>query len=169
MLCEAWKHFHPVTGFAPDILLDLLEGIVPVELCLCLQKLVNTKYFTFDYLNNKTELFPYNEHTDKTDKPHPIPKTCFTKGSVGGNGRENATLLRLSPLMVGSKVPEEEKTWAVLMDLKYIVELSLSPAFTEETIQYLQCKTTGRYFSEVFFLNHVSALNITLWSTTQIL
>lgn len=44
VLREALKHFHPVTSFAPDILHDLLEGIVPVELCLCLQKLVNRKY-----------------------------------------------------------------------------------------------------------------------------
>lgn len=38
VLREALKHFHPVTGFAPDVLHDLLEGIVPIELSLCLQK-----------------------------------------------------------------------------------------------------------------------------------
>lgn len=38
------------------------------------------------------------------------------------------------------------------MDLKDIVELSLSPAFTNKTIQYLQCKISDQrqIFSEVF-------------------
>lgn len=38
------------------------------------------------------------------------------------------------------------------MDLKNIVELSLSPAFMEDTIQYLQCKNSDhrQIFSEVF-------------------
>lgn len=117
--------------------------------CLYAFKSFTSKYFTLDYLNRKIELFPC-EHNDKTDKPHPIPKTCFRKGSGGGNGHENATLPKLFPLMVGSKVPEGDK--AVLMGLKDIVELSLSPAFMEETIQYFQCKINEhrQIFSEVF-------------------
>ncbi len=37
-LTDALQHFHAVTGYPPDILHDLLEGIVPAELCLCLQR-----------------------------------------------------------------------------------------------------------------------------------
>lgn len=32
-------YFHCITGFPPDLLHDLLEGIVPVELGLCLKSL----------------------------------------------------------------------------------------------------------------------------------
>ena len=41
--------------------------------------------------------------------------------------------------MVGSKVPEGDEAWAILMDLKDIVQLVLSPSFTE-SIQYMQTK-----------------------------
>lgn len=44
--------------------------------------------------------------------------------------------------MIGSKVPEGDEAWAVLMDLKEIVQLVLSPSFTEESIQYMQTKIT---------------------------
>lgn len=33
------SYFHYITGFPPDFLHDLLEGIVPFELCLCLKKI----------------------------------------------------------------------------------------------------------------------------------
>lgn len=42
--------------------------------------------------------------------------------------------------MIGNVVPEGDGAWAVLMDLKEIVELVLSPAFTDESIQYLHTK-----------------------------
>ena len=52
-LSKALQHFHPITGFPPDILHDLFEGIVPVELALCIHEMIQQKYFTLDYLNMK--------------------------------------------------------------------------------------------------------------------
>ena len=40
------EHFHVVDGFPTDILHDLLEGIVPSELCLCIQEFIKKKSFT---------------------------------------------------------------------------------------------------------------------------
>lgn len=36
VLRESLNYFHLITGFPPDILHDLLEGIVPMELSLCI-------------------------------------------------------------------------------------------------------------------------------------
>ena len=138
-LSKTLQHFHPVDGFPPDILHDLFEGIVPVELALCINEMIRRKYFTLEYLNRMINTFPY-EHYDKLDKPKPISKTFATKKSIGGNGHENSTLIRLLPLMVGSNVPEGDDTWAILMDLKEIVQMVLSTSFTEESIQYMQSK-----------------------------
>lgn len=137
-LSKTLQHFHPVSGFPPDILHDLFEGIVPVELALCNREMICLKYFTLEHLNTKIRTFPY-QHSDRVDKPQPIPKTFAAKLRIGGNGHENSTL-RLLPLMLGSKVPEGDETWAILMDLKEIVQLVLSPSFTEESIQYMQTK-----------------------------
>ncbi|XP_041951021.1 uncharacterized protein LOC121711457 isoform X1 [Alosa sapidissima] len=148
---QSLRHFHPITGFPPDILHDLLEGIVPVELPLCLQEMIRLKYFTLDFLNTKICTFPY-KGTDKSDKPKPIPKTFMAKKTIGGNAHENAALIPLLPFLIGSLVPEGDYAWEVLMDLKDIVELSLSPTFTEGTICYLQSKITDhrQVLSEVF-------------------
>lgn len=86
--------------------------------------MIHLKYLTFDYLNRKIALFPY-QHTDKVDRPQPIPKTFTSKGTIGENGHENATLLRLIPLLVGSEVPEGDGSRAVSMNLKEVVDLAL--------------------------------------------
>lgn len=139
ILQNSLEYFHPTTGFPPDALHDLLEGIVPVELALCIDRMTRLKYFSLDFLNKKIESFPY-KGTDATDKPRPIAKTFATKKSIGGNGHENNTLLRLLPLIIGYRVPEGDDAWTILMDLKEIVELVLSPVFDEESIHYLQTK-----------------------------
>lgn len=139
VLNQRLEYFHTVTGFPPDVLHDLSEGIVPVELALCIRKMIRSKYFTLQYLNKRIASFPY-QHTDNVDRPQRIPKTYAKKKTIGGNGHENMTLLRLLPLIIGDRIPEDDGAWIVLMDLKEIVELVLSPKFTEEAIQYLETK-----------------------------
>lgn len=139
VLSRSLEHFHTVTGFPPDILHDVFEGVVPTEMALCIREMIRSKYFTLEYLNNKIVSFPY-QHTDKVDRPQTISKTFAAKNTIGGNALENATLLRLLPLMIGHMVPEGDGAWTVLMDLKEVVEIVLCPVFTEESIQYLQTK-----------------------------
>lgn len=140
--CVLGKHllfFHPVNGFPPDILHDFFEGVIPVELSLCLKNMIAKRLFTFDSLNDCITSFPYR-HTDKVNKPHKISKASFDKGSVGGNGHENWTLLRLLPFMIGCKIPEHEPAWEILMDLKEIVEIVVSHTLSEEALCYLSSK-----------------------------
>lgn len=100
-------YFHTITGFPPDFLHDRLEGIAPVELSLCLNKLISNKYFTLDELTSAIQNFPYL-FSDKTNRPYRIPPSFRINGSIGGNGHENWTLLRLLPLIIGELIPENE-------------------------------------------------------------
>lgn len=68
-------HFHPAKGFPPDFLHDLLEGIVPVELCLCLSDLIAKRYFTLNDINDRIASFPFLFY-DKTNIPQTI-QTIF--------------------------------------------------------------------------------------------
>ena len=132
-------HFHPAKGFPPDFLHDVLEGIVPVELCLCISDLIAKKYFTLNDLNDRIASFPF-QFSDKTNRPQTLQTNFSKKRTIGGNGHENWALLRFLPLLIGHHVPESEKTWSVVLELKDIVELLSSPSFTTETLCYLQAK-----------------------------
>lgn len=140
-LTENLEHFHMVTGYPPDILHDLFEGIVPTELSLCLKNLISKRYFTLDTLNESIRHFDYT-FTDKTDRPQMIRKGFSTKGSIGGNGHENWCLIRLLPFLIGHCVPEGDDTWEILMLLKDIIELAVAPRHTEETLHFMECKIT---------------------------
>lgn len=145
--CVLSKHlsaFHPVTGFPPDILHDFFEGVIPIELALCLRDLISKGFFTLDRLNHVIGSFPY-KYSDKVNKPKIIPKAAFSKGLIGGNAHENWALLRLLPLMIGGLVPVSEPSWEILMDLKEIVEIVVSDKFTEETLCYLACKLSDHH------------------------
>lgn len=130
------EHFHVVDGFPPDI---LHEGVIPSELCLCIEHFIKKKYFTLDMLYSAIKEFPY-AHSDKTNQPQVISKAFHTKGTIGGNGHENWTLLRLLPLIIGHYIPEGDKTWEVILCLKDVLEIAMSTMFTEETLQYLDFK-----------------------------
>lgn len=138
-LLSRLAHFHPAKGFPPDFLHDVLEGIVPVELSICLSDLNASKYLTLNDLNDRIASFPFQFLTKLTDLRH-YKQTSQKKGTIGGNGHENWALLRFPPLLIGHHVPESDKTWSVVLELKDIVELLSSPSFTTETLCYLQTK-----------------------------
>lgn len=150
-LTQSLQHFHVVEGFPPDLLHDLLEGIVPLELALCLKALISKGIISLEALNDTIKHFPYT-FSDRTNQPQLIPKTFSSKSTIGGNGHENWTLLRLLPLFIGQHIPKGDETWEVLMTLKEVVELSVSINFTEESLCFLDSKISEHrdLFQKVF-------------------
>ena len=61
-------------------------------------------------------------------------------------------LLRLLPFIIGDLIPEAEPAWLVLLDLREIVELSVAPVHSQETVAYLNCKISDHRlrFLEIF-------------------
>lgn len=133
------KYFHVLSGYPPDVLHDLFEGVVPLEIALCLRLFIHNKYFTLEELNKCIKEFPY-KWSDKTNAPQLVPVNFAQRKSVGGNAHENWALLRLLPLMVGSKIPEADPAWELLLVLRDIVELVVNQVHTEETICFLDSK-----------------------------
>jgi len=139
VLTDSLSHFNVTSGYPPDIVHDLFEGIVPVELARCINVLLSKKFFTLEHLNNLIHSFPYKDG-DKTNRPHLLPKNLKKKSTLGGNAHENWCLLRLLPFIIGKLVPSDEPAWQVILDLKDIAELVVAPVHCLESIAYLECK-----------------------------
>lgn len=152
-LTDSLEHFHVVDGYPPDLMHDLLEGIVPGELALCLKVLISNGYFSLETLNQAIKQFPYT-FSDKTNQPQLVRKNFYlsTMATIGGNAHENWALLRHLPLMIGHHIPEGDETWEVLMNLKDLVELAVSASFTEESLYFFDCKIAEHrdLFQKVF-------------------
>lgn len=168
-LTENLRHFHFVKGYPPDILHDLFEGIVPSELARCLSIFINNKYLTLSELNDLIKKFPF-KFSDVVDRPQPIPENFASRCSIGGNSHENWALIRSLPLLIGSKIPCDDPAWQILMKLKDIVELTMAPVYSCESLAFLDFKISEhrQRLQEVFptlkltpkhhFLEHYPAL-----------
>lgn len=145
-------HFHVLNGLPPDLMHDVLEGVVPYEMKLVLKKLISLKLFTLQYLNQRIIHFKYGK-TDSANKP--VEQTF--DGYIIGNAASNWCLLRLLPYLVGTKIPEGNIYWDFFLHLKYIVELLFSPSFTISYISLLQDELVDhmRLFTELFPENKI--------------
>lgn len=78
VLNQRLDYFHTVSGFPPDVLHDLLEGIVPVELAVCIRKMILSKCFTLQYLNKRIASFPYQHTSDPSvSQRHMLKRTSL--------------------------------------------------------------------------------------------
>lgn len=141
--------FHVADGLPPDIMHDLLEGVVPFEMSLVIKHCVSKGYFTVEEVNGIIASWNYGP-LDKANKPVPISPT------VGETIKQNAgrmwCLMRLFPLMMANKVPVGDKYWQFLLGLKEIVELVFAPHLAVGHVLMLQIKVQDHVhsFCELF-------------------
>jgi hypothetical protein len=132
--------FHVVDGLPPDIMHDLLEGVVPFEMALVLKKLVEAGSIKVDELNSIILNWNYGP-LDKSNKPVAL------QDPIGDIIKQNAgrtwCLLRLLPLMIGHKVMPNSCVntfWTFLLELRAIVELIFAPRLAIGHVLYLKTK-----------------------------
>lgn len=159
VITKTLAHFSVQTGYPPDIMHDLFEGIVPVKLAQCLALLISKKYFSLQTLNKSILHFPY-KWADKTNRPHVIPHTFSTWATIGGNAHDNWALIRLLPFIIGHLVPEGEMAWQILLDLWLLQHTQMSPLPILRA-KFLSTDKSTKNSSLVFNCSQ----NIIIWST----
>ena len=122
---------------------DLLEGIGPKETKLLLTHCISAKYFTLDEYNDALRNFNYG-YTDN-DKPVPILSTAFTKnGPLRSSAGQMLTMFRNLPLMIGSKIPENDECWSCLL-LRKVFDIVMCPALPHGTCAILKTLITEHH------------------------
>lgn len=87
------KYFHCVGTLLPDVMHDVLEGVLPYEMKIMLQRFIqDDKYFQLDDLNYKIENFELG-YSETTNRPTPISHKTLTSSdnSLKQNGRSQLT------------------------------------------------------------------------------
>jgi len=129
--------FHVVEGLPPDIMHDLLEGVVPFELALILKVLIAKGYLSLEDLKHCISSWSYGS-LDKGNKPVEIAASYGE--SIKQNAGRTWCLLRLLPLMVGPKIPADDEHWNFFLSLKDIVEFVFAPRFALGHVLLLRTK-----------------------------
>lgn len=141
--------YHVVDGLPPDIMHDLLEGVVPFELALVIKCLIDQRFFTLDELNGIISDWNYGPQ-DKANKP--VILALNFGECVKQNAGRMWCLLRLLPVMIGGKIPQGNKYWNFILQLKDIVELCFAQQLAVGHVQFLQNKIQDHLatFHELF-------------------
>lgn len=96
-------YFHVIGGLAPDIMHDLLEGVIPLVLALFIAHCIDRKYFTFKQLNHIIANFNYGR-AEVVDKPARITSKHLKDYTIRGSATQKWLLAVYFLVMVGSKI-----------------------------------------------------------------
>lgn len=133
-ILEEAPDFSVATGIPHDIMHDLFEGVVPYELKHLISHCLQKKYFSLDMLNDRIERFDF-----VNDKPSRLDKDSSSNSiKIRQSASQMLSLSSNFPLIIGDKVPEEDKYWLSFLLLLKICRIALSPVCTYDTIAYFK-------------------------------
>jgi len=132
---NALTNFHVANpGLPPCIGHDLFEGIVDYDMAIFIAYFVEKGWFTLELLNKNIERFPLRG-SDASNRPAPT----VSKKKLGGQAVENWCFVRFFPLMVYGLIEDtRDEVWQLVLKLKEIVELVVSPEIHPSDIAYLR-------------------------------
>ncbi len=131
--------FHVTRNYAPDIMHDFDEGILPFEIKLTLGALIAEGCFSLDELNNRLSSFSYG-FIDRKNRPSPISPSAITNptGASGQTAAQMNCLVQYLPLIIGDLVPEESDNWEVLLLLFEIYKIIMAPRISKAGTLFLK-------------------------------
>ena len=90
--------FHCVSGFPPDILHDMMEGVIPEDLLGIIRILDVKGWFTVLQYNKILERLEFSSY-ESADKPYPVPTSKSVK-KLKGKAVSNWVHLRNWPILI---------------------------------------------------------------------
>lgn len=152
------KYFHVARGLPPDIMHDLLEGVVPYEISLIFKAWIGKGLISLQFINRQIRTFKYGI-LDARNKP--VEVADFKK-SLKQNAGRMWVLIRLLPLMLMDKIPPADEHFEFLVLLKRIVEIVFSPVISSTHVAYLDSLVQDhhRLFVELFPRENSNQSNI---------
>ncbi|XP_071943870.1 uncharacterized protein [Antedon mediterranea] len=131
------SYFHVANPSLPPCLgHDIFEGVVDYDMALYINYFIGKKWFTYQLLNEKLKRFKF-VGSDTAN----IPAAAISKkkDKLGGQAVQNWCYLRFFPLFVFGLIDDtEDLVWQLVLKLKEIVELVVSPNIDASQVAYLR-------------------------------
>ena len=133
------QSFHCTSGFPPDILHDIFEGVVSQDMLGIIRILKSKGWFSIKDYNTNMKMLKYKSN-EASDKPENIPESMKVKKMIG-KAVSNWTHLRNFPLLIRKFVLDKDEPALVLgLQLHEIVERITANEFREFEICVLEEK-----------------------------
>ncbi|KAJ8050359.1 hypothetical protein HOLleu_03535 [Holothuria leucospilota] len=129
--------YHVVENVAPDVMHVFTEGIIPLEMHLVLQRLIEREMFTLEEVNLRIISFNYG-FVDRINKPTPIRLSSLLNSSAAsGQTSAQMTCLALNHfLMLGDRIKQNSEEWEVFLLLIEIFKIGMSQCISLSATYY---------------------------------
>jgi len=132
---QSLECFHATSSLPPDCMHDMLEGVIPIVLKVCLRGLIVDKIITTRIFNERMQTYKFGRN-DSTNIP-PLLAPSFPKCSISGSASQKWCLFRNLAFVVGDLVPSGNKYWELYILCRKMTEIIFSHAVTLSQIAYL--------------------------------
>lgn len=121
-----------------DIMHDILEGVVPYEVKIVIQKLISLGCFTLDIFNQRL-LSPDFGKLESRNRPSPI-KIDGKSNRIGQKASQAWCLIRFLPVIFGDLILTQEQIsyWELLIQLLECMSYLFCRKFSESTLECLK-------------------------------
>ncbi|CAB4030340.1 Hypothetical predicted protein, partial [Paramuricea clavata] len=134
------NYYHVVDGLPPDIMHDILEGVLQYETKEMLKNFIKVEhYLTLKILNDRIAKYDFGYYND-TNKPSPITEAKFSSNdnSLKQHAVQMWCLATHIPLIIGDLIPLENARWILYLKLLEIISLCFAPVISKDQVAYLQ-------------------------------
>lgn len=132
------KFFKVYNNFVADIMHDLYEGVARYDLPMILNYFIkDKKYLDLETLNLLKQNFDYGE-IEVGNLSKEITEGHLKNKCLNFSASETKTLLTFLPLMIGHKIPENDKLWKLLCTLVTISDQLMKSEFTTRELSNLE-------------------------------
>lgn len=125
-------NFHSMNGMPSDTAHDLFEGVVCKVMTNVIKVCVSKGIFDLEYLNDRILKFKSSE-VDKSNKPSKVTK-ILRKLNIKQSAAQMWCFVRVLPVLVGSRVPVNNRIWECLFSLRDVLFYVCAPALAREHV-----------------------------------
>ena len=130
----ALPYFDVTTAFAPDLMHDLLEGVIPNLIHKLINHFVKAGTVTVDDIN-----FRLTKGKDSSrDQPNKITqKTVSNSGSITGSAAQKWRFFLILPRIIGVSIQEGDATWEIYLLLRQVCDIVFAHVVQGSCLTYL--------------------------------
>lgn len=130
------NYFEVTKTFPPDLMHDLLEGVIPLIIKLVLSWAHREKHITIQEVNNELEKLSIGQN-DKRNKPVHLSEQILHGSGIVGSASQKWFLFRILPLLIAHRIPPNSKQWNVFLLCCDIVDIVIAPKVKKENLLIL--------------------------------
>ncbi|XP_049328494.1 uncharacterized protein LOC125787802 isoform X1 [Astyanax mexicanus] len=130
-------YFDVTSCLPPDIMHDLLEGVLPLVMKLVICEAHKQKHITIQEINNELKSMTIGKN-DRANKPVLLSEKLLRNSAIVGSASQKWCLFRLLPFLMADHVPPDSPYWRVFKLCAEITDVVMAPTVRKDELAVLE-------------------------------